>query len=138
MTYLLPYVVTMAVAQAQPMSDNYPQPEYSRGYSLGYSQKAAGGCGPKPRAWCGWWLNQQKGCVMGRDGNLARNWCSYGRLARPKPGAVVVWRRGTKGGHVGKIVNMVDECTAEVISGNDGGAVRTRQRNVCNAICVRV
>ncbi len=39
----------------------------------GYAKAATvGGCGPRPRAWCGWWMNAQKGCVMGRAGNLAR------------------------------------------------------------------
>ena len=104
----------------------------------GYSKAAAtGGCGPRPRSWCGWWMNTHKGCVMGRSGNLAHNWCGYGRASGPRPGAVVVWARGKRGGHVGKIVSMVDRCTAMVISGNDGGAVRTRPRSVCNAVCVR-
>jgi hypothetical protein len=104
----------------------------------GYTKAASiGGCGPRPRAWCGWWMNRQKGCVLGRAGNLARNWCGYGRPASPQPGAIVVWGRGKRGGHVGKIVSMVNRCTAVVVSGNDGGAVRTRPRSVCNAVCVR-
>lgn len=82
-------------------------------------------------------MNKQKGCVLGRAGNLARNWCRYGVRSAPRAGAIVVWARGKRGGHVGKIVSMIDSCTANVISGNDGGAVRTRPRNVCNAICVR-
>jgi hypothetical protein len=68
----------------------------------------------------------------GPEFNLARNWARYGAPSRPRPGAVVVWRN-----HVGIIERVVDSCTAIVRSGNDGGAVRSRPRNICNAIAVR-
>jgi hypothetical protein len=86
--------------------------------------------GPRPKRWCGWYMRTQKS--GGPEFNLARNWVRYGSPSRPKPGAVVVWRN-----HVGIIEQVLDQCTAIVRSGNDGGAVRSRPRNICNAIAVR-
>ena len=85
----------------------------------------------RPRSWCGWYMRQRKG-VADRSYNLARNWARWGSPSKPKAGAVVVWRS-----HVGEIVDYQGGCTATVHSGNDGGAVRTRERNICNAIAFR-
>ena len=85
----------------------------------------------RPRSWCGWYMRQRKG-VADRSYNLARNWTRWGSPSKPGAGAVVVWRS-----HVGEIVNYQGGCTATVHSGNDGGAVRTRERNICNAIAFR-
>ena len=91
-----------------------------------------GTLGPRPRAWCGWWMRKHTG-RLDRDLNRARAWLRFPRTS-PRPGAIVVWARGKRGGHVGQIVEVIDRCTALVISGNDGGAVRTRERNICNAL----
>ena len=85
----------------------------------------------RPRSWCGWYLRQRKG-IADRSYNLARNWMRWGSPSGPRAGAVVIWR-----GHVGEIVNYQGGCTAVVHSGNDAGAVRTRERNICNAIAFR-
>ena len=85
----------------------------------------------RPRSWCGWYMRQRKG-VADRSYNLARNWARWGSPSKPKVGSVVVWRS-----HVGEIVDYQGGCTATVHSGNDGGAVRTRERNICNAIAFR-
>jgi hypothetical protein len=85
----------------------------------------------RPRRWCGWYLRQRKG-IADRRFNLAHNWSRWGSPTQPRAGAVVVWRS-----HVGEIVSYQGGCTAVVHSGNDDGAVRTRERNICNAIAFR-
>jgi hypothetical protein len=102
--------------------------------AAGRAARHAGGLGPRPRAWCGWWLRKHTG-RLDPDLNRARAWLKFPRTS-PRPGAFVVWARGKGGGHVGQIVEMTGGCTALVISGNDGGAVRTRERNICNALGV--
>lgn len=106
----------------------------SVGYAPAVSGVASTGgrLGPRPRAWCGWWLRKHTG-RLDPDLNRARAWLKFPRTS-PRPGAFVVWARGKSGGHVGKIVEVTGRCTALVISGNDGGAVRTRERNICNAL----
>ena len=64
--------------------------------------------------------------------NLARNWTRWGSPSGPNTGAILIWRS-----HVGEIVNYQGGCMATVHSGNDDGAVRTRDRNICNAIAFR-
>jgi len=87
----------------------------------------------RPRAWCGWWLRQQLG-VADRRFNLAREWTRYGRPAGgPHVGAIVVWRH-----HVGRIVGPCNGAVCLIQSGNDGHAVRTRERSVAGAIAFRV
>lgn len=86
-----------------------------------------GGAGPRPRAWCGWWMRTQRG--GGAHLNLAWNWSKWGRPASPQVGAVVVWRH-----HVGEIVGRNDKGQWLVRSGNDGGAVRTRARSISGAV----
>jgi len=85
----------------------------------------------RPGRWCGWYMRQRKG-VADRRYNLAHNWSRWGSPTKPRAGAVVVWRS-----HVGEIVSYDGGCKAVVHSGNDGGAVRTRERNICNAIAFR-
>ncbi len=85
----------------------------------------------RPRSWCGWYMRQRKG-IADKSYNLARNWARWGRPTTPRSGAIVVWRS-----HVGEIVSYQGGCTATVHSGNDAGAVRTRERNICNAIAFR-
>ena len=86
-----------------------------------------GGAGPRPRAWCGWWMRTQRG--GGAHLNLAWNWSKWGRPSGPQVGAVVVWRH-----HVGEIVGRAPNGQWLVRSGNDGGAVRTRARSVAGAV----
>ncbi|WP_333794598.1 hypothetical protein [Hyphomicrobium sp.] len=83
--------------------------------------------GPRPRAWCGWWMRTQRG--GGAHLNVAWNWSKWGRPSGPQVGAVVVWRH-----HVGEIVGKAPNGQWLVRSGNDGGAVRTRARSVAGAV----
>ncbi len=93
---------------------------------------AAGVAEARPKAWCGYYLRNHLG-HSDPSLNLARNWLVKFPRTQPAPGAVGVWARG-RGGHVGKIIAITGPCLAMVHSGNDGGRVRTRERNICNAI----
>jgi hypothetical protein len=86
-----------------------------------------GALGPRPRAWCGWWMRSQLG--GGPAYNLAWNWRHYGRPSAPQVGAVVVWRR-----HVGMITGRAANGMWLVKSGNDGRRVRERPRSIAGAI----
>lgn len=87
--------------------------------------------GPRPRAWCGWWLGRQLG-MLDRALWLARNWATVGRpLVHPVPGAIAVWRH-----HVGK-VTAVAPGRIKLLSGNDGHAVRDRWRSARGVIAYR-
>jgi hypothetical protein len=97
-----------------------------RRYESGTSY-SSGGAGPRPRAWCGWWMRTQRG--GGAHLNLAWNWSKWGRPSSPQVGAVVVWRH-----HVGEIVGRNEKGQWLVRSGNDGGAVRTRARSIAGAV----
>ena len=83
--------------------------------------------GPRPARWCGWWMRTQKG--GGPEYNLAWNWARWGRPARPRVGAVVVWPH-----HVGMITGRTASGQWIVKSGNDGGRVRERPRSVKGAV----
>lgn len=85
------------------------------------------GVGPRPRAWCGWWMRTQRG--GGPEYNLAWNWSRRGKPTEPKVGAVVVWRH-----HVGEITGRAKNGQWIVRSGNDGGRVRERPRSVAGAV----
>lgn len=86
---------------------------------------------PRPARWCGWWLRQHLG-VSDRSLNLARNWARYGSNANgPGYGVIVVWRH-----HVGIITGST--ATGWIVkSGNDGGRVRERERNLRGVIAYR-
>jgi|SRR5215471_7747789 len=87
----------------------------------------------RPHAWCGWWMRQQLG-VSDRRFNLARNWARWGRPAGgPQVGAIVVWPH-----HIGRIVGPCQGHVCLIQSGNDGHAVRTRERSIAGAIAFRV
>lgn len=92
-----------------------------------YASSARHSVGPRPRAWCGWWMRTQRG--GGPEFNVAWNWRKYGSPTSPQVGAVVVWRH-----HVGEIVGQASNGQWLVRSGNDGRAVRTRARSVAGAI----
>ncbi len=89
----------------------------------------AGG-GGRPSAWCGWYMRQVLG-VRDAAFNLARNWAHYGQPASPGVGVIVVWSH-----HVGRIVGGGPGHWV-VESGNDGHAVRRRERSIAGAIAFR-
>jgi len=63
--------------------------------------------------------------------NLARNWARWGKPTEPHDGAVVVWPH-----HVGRIVGGSPGHWV-IESGNDGHAVRRRQRSIAGVIAIR-
>ena len=92
-----------------------------------YAQRFRDG---RPRAWCGWYMRQALG-VSDTRYNLARNWAHYGHAGAPGIGAIVVWAH-----HVGRIVAGAPGHWI-INSGNDGHAVRTRERSLAHVIAIR-
>ena len=75
--------------------------------------------GPRPRAWCGWWLQTYTGVTSAMTHlnlNAAREWSRVGHPTTPQIGAIVVWRH-----HVGKITGVAADGRFLVMSGNSGG-----------------
>ena len=86
---------------------------------------------PRPHAWCGFFMRHHLG-VADRAYNLAANWRHYGSSASgPAIGAIVVWWH-----HVGIITGRTASGWV-ILSGNDGGAVRERERSIRGAIAFR-
>ncbi len=81
------------------------------------------GVGPRPGAWCGWYMRTRHG--GGPEMNLAANWRHYGRSGSAQVGAIVVWPH-----HVGEIVGRHSNGQWIVLSGNDSNAVRRRPRSI--------
>lgn len=101
---------------------------HARNTSRSYSDSGSrSGVGPRPAAWCGWWMRTQRG--GGPEYNLAANWRNYGRATQPQVGAVVVWPH-----HVGEIVGRSSNGQWIVRSGNDSGRVQARARSVSGAV----
>lgn len=101
--------------------------------SLSSTTEASGrpyGC--PARAWCGCFLSKHLG-LNNRGLWLARNWARVGQPTKPVAGAIVVWQR-----HVGLIKRVTENGNAIVLSGNDGGRVRERERSISGAIAFRV
>jgi len=75
--------------------------------------------GPRPSAWCGWWLQTYTGVTSAATHlnlNRAIEWARVGRATSPQIGAIVVWRH-----HVGKITGVATNGRYLVMSGNSGG-----------------
>ena len=91
---------------------------------------------PRPGKWCMWWLRRHLGIPKTAFPKWGYNIAANGRFigsAAPGPavGVVVVWRH-----HVGIITGRAARGWV-VKSGNDGGAVRERPRDVSRAIAFR-
>jgi len=93
-----------------------------------------------PKLWCGCWLADyfaKLGItfkVPARDLYVARNWRKVGRLVSgPAPGVIAVFSRG-RGGHVGIVRAVPGPGRIVLLSANDGGAVRERERSSANVI----
>lgn len=86
---------------------------------------------PRPAAWCGWWMRHHLG-IDDLRGNVARWWAGFGSHASgPAVGVLVVWPH-----HVG-IITGRSEAGWIVKSGNDGHAVRERERSMRGVIAFR-
>ena len=84
------------------------------------------GLGPRPSAWCGWYMRSRHG--GGPEYNLAANWRHYGSPASPQVGAIVVWPH-----HVGEIVGQNARGQWIVLSGNYSGGVHQTARSIAGA-----
>ena len=92
-----------------------------------HSRRAYGGL-----PWCGIFMTQKTG-INKRSLWLARNWAYEGSNAGgPGIGVIVVWPH-----HVGKITGRAPDGGWVVLSGNDGNAVRNRERSLAGAIAFR-
>lgn len=84
------------------------------------------------RAWCGCWLAQHLG-MSNRTLWLARAWARVGSPASgPAPGVIAVWPH-----HVGIVTAVTGSGRAVILSGNDGRAVRERERSTAGVIAWR-
>lgn len=97
--------------------------------------------GPPPgcpaRLWCGCFLAKHLG-LNDRSLWLARNWTKVGSPASgPAPGVVAIFARGRRGGHVGIITAVLAPGRVVLLSGNDGRAVRERERSTRGVIAYR-
>ena len=87
---------------------------------------------PRPARWCGWWLRQKLG-VADRRFNLAREWARFGSPASgPCIGCIAVSRS-----HVGIVTGVPGAGRIVLVSGNDDGAVRERERSSRSIIAWR-
>lgn len=91
---------------------------------------------PRPDKWCMWWLRRHLGIPKSAFPKWGYNIAANGRFigshaSGPGIGVIVVWRH-----HVGVITGRRDHGWV-VKSGNDGGAVRERVRDVSRAIAFR-
>ncbi|MDB5555448.1 MAG: putative exported protein of unknown function [Rhizobium sp.] len=122
-----PLAVAMALACALFAATPAHARHHHHKHSRTYSQSGD----PRPHAWCGWWLRHQIG-VADRTFNLARAWARYGSNAHgPAVGAIAVWPH-----HVGIITGRTG--TGWILkSGNDGHAVRERERSLRGVIAYR-
>ncbi len=83
--------------------------------------------------WCGMWMMSHTG-IHG-PGNLARaiEWRNVGQRADgPAPGII-----GVEPHHVFQVVEVLGHGRVLAISGNDGGAVRTRARSTAPVVAWR-
>jgi hypothetical protein len=87
--------------------------------------------------WCGWWMRsyvgQKIGQPIGVTYNKAREWAHFGRWAEgPAPGVIAV-----KPHHVMYVLSVPRLDRFVGISGNDGHAVRVRERTTRGIIAWR-
>jgi hypothetical protein len=133
---LLCLLAGMGVANAKPLRQQQiitcDQRGCGPGGGEGVAYSARGHADPRPRAWCGWWLRQQLG-VADRAFNQARRWARYGTKAHgPAPGVIAVWPH-----HVGLVTGVPGPGRIVLKSGNDGHAVRERERSSRGVIAWR-
>jgi uncharacterized protein (TIGR02594 family) len=91
-------------------------------------------------AWCAAFVGQclyEAGYKNTRS-LAARSYINWGKKCEPKPGAVVVFARGSNPalGHVG-IVKSVSGGNVRIISGNDSNQVKESTRSIASALAFR-
>ena len=87
---------------------------------------------PRPARWCGYWLRHRLG-VADRAYNLARNWIHFGSPANSNCiNCIAVFPH-----HVGLVTGRPAPGKIILLSGNDGHAVRERERSSRGVIAWR-
>lgn len=107
-----------------------------RAYAVAGRTIASGRPAGCPPLWCGCYLAKRLG-LDDRSLWLARNWPRdkrFRRIPRPVAGAIAVFARGKRGGHVGIVTAIPAPNRIVLLSGNDGGAVRERERSTAGII----
>lgn len=86
--------------------------------------------------WCGWFMRgyvaDHFGIHLGSEYNVARNWAHFGTPVPMGPNTI-----GVKPHHVVYVLRKVDANHFLAISGNDGHAVRIRERSTRGFIAFR-
>ena len=83
--------------------------------------------------WCGMWMESHTGIHGPGNLAMAREWARVGQPASgPAPGVI-----GVMPHHVFQVVQVLAPGRVLAISGNDGGAVRTRPRSTAGVIAWR-
>lgn len=112
-------------------ADARPRHHHHR-HHVSHDRHAHSGYGPRPSAWCGYFMRQRTG-IKDPALNLARNWARVGSPASgPAPGVI-----GVMAHHVFEVVQVVAPGRVLAISGNDGHAVKTRVRSTSSVIAWR-
>lgn len=129
--YFLVALAILALTSSASARPHHRHHKHHRGHHHGAVQVGRpAACAGIP--WCGCWLRLQLGINDARL-NLARAWASVGiNAGGPAPGAIAVWRH-----HVGKITAVLGPGRIRLISGNDGHAVRDRERSTRGIIAYR-
>jgi uncharacterized protein (TIGR02594 family) len=83
--------------------------------------KSARQLGVPSRLWCADFLNQKlrQAGYRGTGSRAAKSFLKYGRRTSARPGAIAIYSRGKRGGHVA-IVESVNGNTVTLVSGNCG------------------
>lgn len=114
--------------------DDYDRPTFGSGLSsiFGSSSLVSEarrymGTNPTGRKtlWCGAFMDMVlKRTGRKGGGNLAKGYLKYGKhLAGPVVGAIAIFSRGKKGGHVGVVTGIDGEGNPVIISGNHNNTV---------------
>jgi len=134
--------LSTCMARAEP-GDKYEmtfdKPHYKRSNHIGGVNDMVGGrpaiC--PPRAWCGCWLSIARFGKSIRHLWYGRNWLDEGQpVSEPSPGVIAIYARG-RGAHVGEVRRVISPTRIVLLSGNDGGAVRERERSTAGIIGYR-
>ena len=94
----------------------------------------------RPSMWCGWWLAHHLGYSDSKL-HYVLNWLDdkrFMRVAGPAVGQIAVFRRGKRGGHIGIVKGVPGPGKIILLSGNDGNAVRQRERSTAGVIAYLV
>lgn len=92
-----------------------------RNAAQAYASRFADGIGPRPRAWCGWWMQHRTGITSASTGlnlNRAAEWRRVGSPGDGSPGNILV--NGSGRSHVSLILSRDGPRCYQTISGNSG------------------